>query len=374
MLIVNKILKKLRSIYRAESSLKHSKFIGGMIGAVFAVQSGIVFAQTPLVSSLCSTNQEQEPLYFGSPPPLGTVIYKRLSVPMNGNAIMAPYWDVRYTKPISRLDKPLATTPVTTYANHLPYSGINSSSYAVAPAWGTEASKSDASGSLVQTKCINGYLAASAAVNGWDSVPVITFGGPAATWTYQFTAGLAGINTAAAPWHPDGTGNLMLQGLFTRPYHHSADNLGGAEVNLNVFLADKYFPSKTINFVISVFRSNGILSEGSAIAPDPTTGAAWVSTLIQDQTQWVTASPYSYRTMSMTGTTSSSEMWPYFYRVNITYANLMAVLRSAKTLGVKPENWVVTNVAVQTEITGSLNQSVGSSVRAFEVYSSNSAL
>lgn len=306
-----------------------------------------------------------------------------VSVPMNAGAPkMAPYWDFRYVNTLSNSGQPLPQ-----YANHLPYSGINSTaSSSGALAWGTNASVYDSTGSLVQTKCVNGYLAASAMVNGWDAVAVNTFGGPAATWTYQFLGsnGYTGSNTTATPWNADGSGNLMLQGAFIQPFRYTTSSLGGAEVNFNVFLSNKNDLTKNINFVISVYRSNGnLLNKQESINLDTSNAVRFVSTLVKDGTNWVTKSPYSNTATVMTGNTLSSESWPYFYRVNITYANLLNVLNELKKIrgnengqiyGSKPEDWKLTNVAVQTEITDSYNQSVGSSVRAFEVYLSSGAL
>lgn len=356
--------------------------IAVFIGGNALLLSSLTFAQTQLVSANCSTNQVQNVAYFSSPPPN---VDKKVSIPMNVasmplnpvNLPMAPYWDFRYVNSVS-------ASPLSQYGNHLPYSGINSTTSSQSPAWGTAASVVDPSGSLVQYKCINGYLAVSAMVNGWDTItpwPAV-FGGPAASWTYQFLGadGTTGQNTAATPWNSDGSGNLMLQGLFIRPFYYSAVGIPGAEVNFNVFLSNKDALSKTINFVISVYRSNGDLTEDSVIGTDFTTHSFYVSTLVKDGTQYVTRSPYSNLATTMTGNTLTTESWPYFYRVNITYANLRNVLTkipgnsNGEIYGLNPADWKVTNIAVQTEITGSRYQSVGSSVRAFEVYSSSGAM
>lgn len=406
--VISKILQSVSATRYVDPRSALSRFkpilmaTAVVIGAIS--QSGTAFAlePTPLVSAQCSTNpvsDVQDVYYVNTPPAPGTPTQKTLSIPMNNPAsTMKPYWDFRYVNflvnSVSQTS-PQSVATTSTYANHLNYSGIDSTSSQQAKGWGTPASTYDTSGSLVQAKCVNGYLVASAMVNGWDSLQVSTYGGPHATWTYQFTEGHTGLDNAPAPWSSS-SGYLMLQGLFMQPYH--TKEVVGAEVNFNVFLAEKNHPEHALNYVISVYRSNNNFSEGG-MQTDPSNGATpYVSTLVAHGTQWVTQSPLINTTpqpqasvaIAMTDVTRS-ESWPNFYRVNISYADLskaLIYLKDFKILindqyvypyaayGQNPAGWIVTNVAVQTEFTGTYPyyQSVGSSVRAFEVYSYSNAL
>ncbi len=315
---------------------------------------------TPIVTALCSDNTMQQPLYFSAvPDALPSTLKKSTATSLQ------PYWDVRYTNTIS---------PLYQYANHLPYSGVNSTTGVYNKGvlaegettdWGTIAASYDPSGSNVQTTCIGGYLTASAMINGWDALDVKTFGGPQATWGYVFDTDNTHIQTDPKPWDSNG-GNLMLQGIFKESYHNNPNAIGG-QLNFNVFLSNPKVPGSLINFVISVSRSNNDMTEGAKVGVDPTTGAAWVSTLIKDGAKWVTKSPYSESTALTNDKASDTQSWTHFYRVNISYADLSTVLvdMGSKT---SPADWVLTQVSVQTEITGDMDQSMGTSVRAFEVY------
>lgn len=321
---------------------------------------------TPLIQSSCSENNQQPLIYFSQVPSALPDGVQTSTV----NALK-PFWDVRYTNQVNPI--------VGDYANHLPYSDLDASSAIANPgilsegdvtAWGTITSLSDPQGSNVQTACVDGQLVASAIVNGYDALSIDTFGGPAATWTYIFGKYHHELHSQPHPWNADGTGNLMLQGYFMRPYQSDPSQIG-AEVNFGFFLTDPNIPGSLINYVISVARSAGVTNEGPTIGSDPTTGALWVSTLIKDGTQWVTKSPLSETTSAMTTKLATSESWSHFYRVNISYLDLERVLRATNDPAIqqsRPEDWTLLNALVQTEITGSMNQVVGSSVRGFAVY------
>ncbi|MFY1021508.1 hypothetical protein [Ectopseudomonas khazarica] len=274
---------------------------------------------------------------------------------------MKPYLDYRYVNPV---------TLRTSYANHLPYTGINSTG-STGKAWGTAASGYDASGSLMQYKCVNGHLVVGGMINGFDSPnQSITFGGPQGTLTYLFAGDLS---NAPSPWTSAGTGNFMMQGEFTTPFRYSADNLGGSDGGFNIFLRKKTGTPEFINFVISTHRSYS-LTERSNVFVDPTADAVVVvSTLVADGTRWVTKSPYSASAAPMRSSLLTGESWPSFYRVNISYADMADVLQAAGKTS-RPEEWVVSAAAILYEFTGSFNQSVGFSVRAFELYQSDAPL
>lgn len=372
---VPKTLQSVSSIRCVEPRFTLSRFKPILMATAVVIgtisQSGAAFALTQLVSAQCSTNpvsEVQNVYYVNTPPETGTQINKEISIPMNsGQPVMKPFWDFRYVNPV-------AQTPLTTYYNHADYSGINATSSSEAKGWGTSAATYDNSGSLVQVKCVNGYLAASAMVNGWDSLRIVTYGGPQATWTYLFVNATGGVATAPRPW-ANGTNNLILQGEFIQPYH--TFGVVGAEVNFNVILRKTTEPIRSLNYVISTHRSNGDFSE-KGFDFDPTTYLEYISTLVKHPTDvnlpaWVTKSPASQPAAVMRNSLQGlNEAWPYFYRVNITSSDLYEALVAipiAEGYGTNPSEWMVTSVGVQTEFTGPFDQSVGSSVRAFEVYS-----
>lgn len=272
------------------------------------------------------------------------------------NATMKPYLDIRYVNPVSRQSR---------FQNHLPYSGISSTG-SEGGAWGTAASVEEAKGSLIQYKCSDGMLAAGGVINGFDSPKQsIDYGGPQGALTYLFAGG---ISTAPSPWNSSGSGNLMMQGYFSKPYRFSADGGRGADGGFNIFLRKKKGTPETINFVISTHRSYE-LTESEAPKVDPTTNAIHISTLVADDTVWVTKSPISRTATGMRDSKQGSESWSDFFRVNITYANMESVLQAAGKTST-PEEWAVTSASVLYEFTGSDRQAIGFSVRAFELFQS----
>lgn len=343
--------------------LKQSFFLGVMLFACEAHANSLI----QLTSSDCTTaNSEVQGLvYAQSPssiPPGGfPEMVNWVTIPLNrAGTIMKPYLDFRYVNPVA---------PRSNFVNHLPYSGISSTG-AEGKAWGTAASVVDASGALMQYKCVNGFLVAGGMINGFDSPSQsITYGGPQGTLSYLFAGN---ISNAPSPWRSTGTGNLMMQGQFSMPFRFSADNVGGADGGFNIFMRKKTGTPEHLNFVISTHRSYDLI-EDPKLHIDPTTNAVHISTLAADGTKWVTNSPFGKSAQGMRNTLLGAESWPDFYRVNISYYNMAMVLQAAGKTS-KPEDWVVTAASVQYEFTGSNQQSLGFSVRAFELFQSDAPL
>lgn len=316
-----------------------------------------------IISGDCSKNDQQDAIFF-SQVPNALPDSVQLSTPDS----LKPFWDVRYTNSITPL--------IGVYANHLPYSGLDANTSiqntgylteGQSTAWGTIASVSDPQGVMVQTACVNGQLVESSTLNGYDSQPVNTFGGPQETFHYTF--GKYGNENSAQPAPWANGGNLMIQGYFMRPYQSDATQVG-AQQNIIIYLTNPKIPGSLINYVISLSRSNGDLTE-NGISGDPTTGAIVVSTLIQEGTKFVTKSQYSATTTNMPSILAASQGWPNFYRVNISLADLQFALSSLKASAIassNPMDWTLLDVSVQTEITGSMSQVVGTGVSGFSVY------
>ena len=85
--------------------------------------------------------------------------------------------------------------------------------------------------------------------------------------------------------------------------------------------------------------------------------------------------------MSGHSNTSDDGKWDDFYRTNISYQNLLAVLNELKTnppaevagqdFGLSPQDWQVTLLAVQYELEEQGGKALlGGSFRGFEVYTS----
>lgn len=343
--------------------LRNSALLGLLLSACGAQANTLV----ALTSAGCTTadSKVQGLVYAQSPSSIPAGGFPELAnwvtTPRNrAGAVMKPYLDFRYVNPVA---------PRSSFVNHLPYSSISSIG-TDGKAWGTAAAVGDASGSLMQYKCVNGYLAAGGMINGFDSPSqAITYGGPQGSLTYLFAGD---ISNAPSPWTSAGSGNLMMQGQFSKPFHYSADNVGGADGGFNIFMRKKTGTPEFLNFVISTHRSYG-LTEDPVLHVDPTTNAVHISTLVADGTNWVTKSPGGTNASGMRTTLLGTESWPDFYRVNISYANMLKVLQAAGKTS-KPEDWAVTAATVQYEFTGSTQQSLGFSVRAFELYQSDAPL
>jgi len=104
--------------------------------------------------------------------------------------------------------------------------------------------------------------------------------------------------------------------------------------------------------------------EKAGIRFDPTTSIIHVATVIQADSWWTTISPRSKAIQEVfdtpNKTTKDDNTWNSFYRTNISYQNLLAVLNALKNnppeeiagqdFGSSPEDWEVTLIAVQYEI------------------------
>lgn len=293
-----------------------------------------------------------------------------------------PYWDMRYVNPISIF---INGGTYANFANHGEYTGLDTRSGTQNIAVGSEFAKGNASGSVIQSECVDGVLTQGTTINLKDApAQVINYGGPQATFAYKFTN-----NALTAPWKADGTGNIVLQASFAKPsYTNFATNDGGG-VNFGFFINRKG-TNQNINFVVAIYPvgakfANGNFKEIDELLFDTTTRTVHVSTTIQDSTKYTTKSQYSKASEAITSTPEKKrdviDQWPDLFRVNISYQNLLNVLKTKQSqpakpgepvvdMGLAPHEWQFSSIMIQYELeeNGGTALLTGS-FKAFEVFS-----
>lgn len=333
-----------------------------------------------LVSSECAysdgvqtisytTHEEAQSNYFGD---------TSLLVSTPESNLFKPFLDIRYFNPMSRY---IDGGAYDYYPNHSLFTGLDAREGVENIAIGTDASKVDNSGGIVQAECINGALAVGTTINLFDAPEQdIPYGGPQATLVYQLYQ-----SSLTAPWSADEKGNLILEGYFDKPiYINHSENMGGS-VSFGLFLNNQK-TGKKLNFVIAIYAiGEAWIKEKAGIKFDPTTNIVHVATLIKDTSWWSTRSPRSLEMQEISSTpnqrTSDDGAWSDFYRVNISYQNLLAVLDELQTnppqgaegvdFGMSPEDWEVSSIMLQYELEESGGMALLSgSFRSFEAYTS----
>ena len=341
-------------------------------------------AKRGLISSSCNANQDVKHIYFPTQTEAHNNIFSAIknlySYPYSG--ILKPFWDIRYTNPVRTY---VHHNNGSHYANHASLTGLDARTGSRNVVTGTSASQTDVAGSVVQSKCVDGLLAAGMTANLNDAPEQsLTYSGIASTLSYQLDA-----HSHTKVWNTQGKGNLVLQGFFDTPiYQNFEANIGGS-VSYNVFL---YNPKikKHLNYVIGIYAAGEAWqSEKAGIRFDPTTNIIHVATVIQADSWWTTISPRSKAIQEVfyapNKTTKDDGRWNQFYRTNISYQNLLAVLNALKTnppaevagqnFGLNPQDWEVTLVAVQYELEEQGGKaSLSGSFRGFEAYISNDPL
>ena len=111
-----------------------------------------------------------------------------------------------------------------------------------------------------------------------------------------------------------------------------------------------------------------------------------IATVASENSWWSTISPKSRAIQEVfntpNGTASNDEKWNDFYRVNISYQNLLAALQELSTnpppsaagqnFGLNPEDWELTSIMLQYELEEAGGKaSFSGSFRGFEAYISN---
>jgi hypothetical protein len=341
-------------------------------------------AKRVLVSAACSANQNVNAVHFNNQTEAAHTIFSKIknlySYPSSG--VLKPFWDIRYTNPVSTY---LNNGDGSHYADHSILTGLDARSGERNVITGTGVSEVDHSGVVVQSECRSGALAGGTTLNLYDAPEQhLTYAGIATTFTYQIHP-----DNHIRPWSSAGKGNLMVQGHFDLPiYHNYESNIGGS-VSFNVFL---YNPKidKHLNYVIGIYAyGEAWQKEKAGIRFDPTTNIIHVATVVKEDSWWCTISPKSKPIQEVynepSASTKDDGVWNEFYRVNISYQNLLAVLNelasnppeevAGESFGANPADWEVIFTAVQYELEEQGGKaSVSGSFRGFETYISEDAL
>ncbi len=333
--------------------------------------------KTALITADCKYNTKPEYVYYETQQEASENYFKDtknyITEPWSGKKLK-PFWDVRYVNEVKKY-----STKDDEYANISTQTGlyIGDSNSSTLIATDEAAAYSDAS--LVSSKCIDGVLAGGTTINLFDAPEQsIEYAGPQTTLMYR----LADLDVAKA-WDKNGTGNLMIQAKFNKPIYKKFDKNMGGGVNFGVFLYNKKL-KKEINYIIGVYTvGSGWLEEQAKLKFDPTTHIVHVATSIDNGSWWSTKSPKSDLIVRVQGTKeereSNNSNFKHFYRANITYDNLKAVLRELKNnppveaagedFGLNPEDWQVESIYLQYELEEDGGKAILSgSFKGFEAY------
>lgn len=320
---------------------------------------------TYIISSLVVNNEEPKHIYYKSIGEAHANIAhdtkNLISYP--GKSLLKPYFDIRYINKVSSY---------TSTVQHKNFTGLDASQGVTI---GTVASTGDSSGSIAQYTT-DTVIAGGSTINLFDSpYQILEYSGPQITFSYQLAS-----TDITAPWKINK--NLTLQGYFSTPYYANYENNHGGGLNFNVFLYNKKL-NKNINYVIGIYSfANGWTEEQSDLHFDTTTNIVHVATVIKSDTLWSAKSPYSNETISIPSVNESVKVGqPNFFRANITYNNLLNVLKELKSgsldevsnqdFGTTPEDWEVSFVAIQSELEEYGGKAItANSFKGFEVYSS----
>ncbi len=328
-----------------------------------------------LISSGCGSNAEVGYAYFPTQSDAAYNYFKKTRYYVSRPGSIKPFWDIRYTNPVNAY---IRYTDSTYYPNHARLTGLDARSGRQNVEVGTAFAQRDPTGVVVQSECVGGQLAGGALLNLFDApAQHLVYAGIAHTFTYQFD-----VRSHIRPWHADGSGNLAIQASFDRPiYRRYGDNIG-ASTAFNVML---YNPKlkKHLNYVIGLHAAGSAwLREKSGIKFDPSTNIVHVATVVSPDSWWCTIAPGS---QSITEVHNSSDtrrddgVWPEFFRVNISYQNLLATLNeliqnpppnvAGQQFGQSPQDWEVILIGIQYELADEGGKALyAGSFRGFEAY------
>ncbi len=313
--------------------------------------------KTALISSECSYNSAVAYVHYETQ----AAAYSRVLddtqnlISYPGNTLR-PFWDIRYIDPVSAY---MNGGTYDHYPDHSKHTGLDTRSGVNNIGIGTEASKVEAGGSITQSECINGSLAGGTMINLHNAPEqYINYGGPQSTFTYRL------VDASSYPWKSDGTGNLMIQSYFDEPLYFNFEENSGGGVYFGLLLKNKY-NGKVLNYIIGLYAAGDAwIEEKRGIQFDPTTNIVHVATVASDDSWWSTKSPSSKSIHEVYSEINKElgddQQWNDFFRVNISYQNLLVVLKSlAETppagaeghdFGLKPEDWEVMSVMIQYEL------------------------
>lgn len=336
---------------------------------------------TPIISPACAYNAPVSYLSYTSTSEANQNFYNdvsRRNLFSNPNIALKPIWDSRSQNTMSSLSQGGGQDAEI-------YTGLNSKYGKQNSAYGTNASEQDPSGSIMQSKCVNGELAGGTIINLWDAPTVsIKDGGIANTFGYMLD------NASVYPWKSNGIGNIMIQAAFNMPVYNVSNNNEGGNVNFNLYMYNES-ANQHLNYIITIFgyRNGYNINNNGPQRIDSQTNIMFVSSNIKSNlNKYVTPSRYSNETMKVSGsahiTNSNSDNWPYFFRTNISYRNLQNTLNEINAhrsrenrLDNNPAHWKVTYASIQYEIeeggshAANKKASIAGSFTSFGVYSSD---
>lgn len=335
-------------------------------------------AKTSLISAACEGNDAVKYTYYQTPADAHArfLLDTQNLFSYPGISILKPFWDTRY---VNSMSKYIDGGEYDFYPNHGERTGLDVRSGNRNIGIGTFASQTDVGAGVVQSECVNGMLAAGTTISLFDAPEqYLNYAGPQSTFSYRL-----GSTSRTSPWRADGKGNLMMQGYFDRPlYFNYGGNLGGG-VYMGLFIRNKK-NGKYLNYVIGLYAAGTAWQkEKSGIKFDPTTNIVHVATVVKESSWWSTISPKSKSIQEVFSKdnqkTNDDGRWNEFYRVNISYQNLLAVLQEIRSnppegtggqdFGLSPEDWEVTNIMVQYELEETGGKATFSgSFRGFESY------
>ena len=313
-----------------------------------------------VITDSCKYNDDVAFRYFATPEQAHEEYWKEtknlVSEPGSGKALK-PFWDFRYVNSGELLVKDERRLDA---ANHAIYTGLDARFGKKNLEAGVESADSYADASVVQAKCIDGSLAAGTSVNLLDSdLSNIEYGGPQSTFIYRMAK-----DKVVVPWLEDQNGSLVIEGNFTKPFYTKySDNMGGG-VNVGLFLQNKK-SGVELNYIITLYAvGKAWANEQADLKYDTTTGIVHIQSVVANNTKWTTKSPKSKATELIKSQSKSQREdinnWRDFYRVNITYQNLLNVLKALKEhppaevegvdFGLNPADWKVNSIYVQYEL------------------------
>ncbi len=340
--------------------------------------------KTRLISAQCSSNEALRYVYYDTPEDAHSNYNHEISnfISYTNQSKLKPFWDIRYVDPVTKY---INGESYEYYADHSKYTGLDVRTGDDNIGIGTDTSKNDASGSIVQLECINDALTGGSTINLFDApTQSLTYGGPHTSFKYSL-----GSTSLTSPWRSNKTGNIMIQSNFNAPLYISHSENSGAGVYFGLFLYNKHI-GKHLNYVIGIFAAGEAwVKEKAGIRYDPTTKVVHVATVAKESSWWSTISPLSRSIQEIFKTSDSdthdTQEWNNFYRVNISYQNLLAVLHELKKnppadvagedFGLSPEEWEISSIMIQHELEEVGGEAIfSSSFRGFEAYLSDDPL
>ncbi len=337
-----------------------------------------------LISSYCSNNNAIKYTYYETQNDAHNNFLRDIKdlISYPGESGQKPFWDIRYVNQVSRY---INGGNYDQYPDHSEYTGLDVRSGINNIGIGTDFSQSEAAGGVAQSECIDGVLTGGTTINLNDAPEQnLIYAGPQSTFTYML-----GESLLASPWKAEGKGNLIIQGSFDKPLYIATEEDIGGGVYFNLFIKNKS-NGKRLNFVIGIYAAGTAWQrEKRGIKYDTTTNTVHIATVIKDSSWWSTKSPSSLSIQEAypgeNKRTGDDNRWDEFYRVNISYQNLLAVLNELaanppdgaenENYGSRPQDWEVTAIMIQYELVMDGGEAVLSgSFKGFEAYTSDDPL